>query len=161
MVIRLGASDGARRWGDGVRLLRKLIQACGEECVVWPRSRTDTGYGIVSVRGKPKKAHRLAYELAFGEIPTGKVICHACDNRLCVNPNHLWAGTLQENNADMARKGRARTAKGSDHKLSKLSESQATEIKRDSRPERELSRIYGVSGTVVGAIRRGKAWKHV
>ena len=56
-------------------------------------------------------AHRLAYKLAYGEIPTNKVICHHCDNPSCINPEHLWAGTQSENIVDAYKKGRKRAKK--------------------------------------------------
>jgi hypothetical protein len=62
---------------------------------------------IATERGKsPIKAHRLSWEIAFGSIPQGLQVCHACDNPSCVNPNHLMLGTLQANLLDASRKGR-------------------------------------------------------
>ena len=55
-----------------------------------------------------KRAHRLAFEAAFGEIPNGKIACHTCDNPKCCNPHHIFIGSQKENIADMWRKGRAK-----------------------------------------------------
>ncbi len=62
--------------------------------------------GQVHIRYKNQYAHRVAYELATGPIPEGMVVCHRCDTPACINPDHLFVGTQQDNIADMHRKGR-------------------------------------------------------
>lgn len=65
-------------------------------------------YGLFSVKGQPRKAHRISYELAYGRIPDGMVILHRCDNPRCVRPEHLCASTQRDNVLDMDAKGRRR-----------------------------------------------------
>lgn len=77
-------------------------------CIEWTGARQTGGYGqtvAVGFAGKPL-AHRLAFFLATGIAPGEKVVCHTCDNRACINPDHLWLGTLTDNNRDMRDKGR-------------------------------------------------------
>src|SRR5437660_11986596 len=75
-------------------------------CWIWQRSIRSSGYWACQFRGRADNAHRVAYILAFGEVPPGLSVLHTCDVKLCVKPWHLWAGTQYENMEDMTEKGR-------------------------------------------------------
>ena len=89
------------------------------DCWEWTAATNNIGYGMFRFDNyKMRTAHRVSYELHKGPIPQGKVVCHTCDNPKCVNPDHLWVGTLKDNAQDMVNKGRvARAMLGKKHQL--------------------------------------------
>lgn len=75
-------------------------------CAEWTASLNDTGYGRFYIGTESYHAHRISYYINFGTDPKEKMVCHNCDNPPCVNPKHLFLGTLQDNLRDMVNKGR-------------------------------------------------------
>jgi len=116
-------------------------------------------YGGFDIEGRKVRAHRFSYELHFGPIPDGLCVCHTCDNPRCVNPDHLWLGTHQDNLADMVAKGRQ--ARGSGNGKAKLTEADVLAIRASSLGQRKLGRIYGVTPQAISHIVHRKRWKHV
>lgn len=144
------------------------------ECWLWTAYKTDNGYGYTWDGSRNQLAHRLCWKLTRGEIPDGLCVLHHCDVPACVNPDHLFLGTHLENMADRDAKGRQpkgdqngahtrpdRLPRGSKHGQAKLSEHQVLEIKAAQGRQHEIAKRYGVSQTLVSAIRRGVKWAHI
>lgn len=123
------------------------------------------GYGAKKYKGKTVRAHRLAYCLHHGinlSDIKNLVIMHLCDNRLCVNPKHLKAGTHQDNCTDKVKKGRQ--AKGSSIGNSKLTEPNVVDIKKRLIKGDTYSSIaanYNVSIMCISRIANNKTWRHI
>lgn len=152
------------------RLHKYIIQIPFSDCHYWIGALgRKNGYGTFHIREKGNrnnrkqyKAHRLIYEFYKGPIGD-KHVLHVCDNPQCVNPDHLFLGTHQENMHDMAKKGRAWC--GSKHKSAKLTSEQVLEIRKlyaeGGHTTRSLGAIYGVNGRHIHNIVVGKKWKIV
>ena len=90
------------------RFWDKVAIAGPDDCWEWQASFHTTGYGQIKYNRKKWKAHRISWILTNGEIPNTLCVLHKCDNPKCVNPNHLFLGTLKENTQDMLKKNRGR-----------------------------------------------------
>lgn len=114
------------------------------------------GYAQVSVGNKTRRAHRYAWELTNGPIPDGLVVCHKCDNPICVNPSHLFLGTSADNTADKVRKGRQ--AKGEGHGMVRLSVDAVNAIRTRYRRGlgRQLAAEYRVHLNTIVKIAHGQ-----
>lgn len=84
----------------------RMYTVADSGCWLWSGGVSQDGYGKVKRYGKTLRAHRVFYEHFKGPLPEGMWVLHTCDNPLCVNPNHLWAGTQLENEQDKDAKGR-------------------------------------------------------
>ena len=129
-------------------------------CWLWVGGVNSDGYGTWSAHGETK-AHRGSWVMHNGGIPEGMHVLHKCDRPNCVNPDHLFLGTHQDNMADLRKKGRAYGAAGEQNFGAKLTEEQALMVMVDSRTAQVIAEDYGISKEAVDLIRNGKSWKHL
>ncbi len=124
-----------------------------DECWIWQGYKDKDGYGAIDINKKIYKAHRLIYELSYGSIPKGKLVCHICDNPPCCNPHHLFLGTNKDNSEDRDNKKR---------QFSKLKYSQVEEIRKlystGKYLQRELGEMYGVSRVCITNLLNYTRW---
>jgi len=129
-------------------------------CWEWTAGLFSNGYPQFWLNGTNRMGNRVSYELFIGPIPGGLVICHSCDNPTCVNPAHLWAGTMADNHKDRNNKGRQAT--GEKHGSSKLSLAQVIQIRtrlRNGERGCNLCKEFGVRDAVISKIGKRQIWK--
>jgi len=148
---------------DGLRH-QCAIQANG--CWEWLHGRHSGGYAAMNIGGRRVHGHRWAWELACGPIPSGRCVCHRCDNPICVNPQHLFIGTQAENLADMTAKGRSHKVGpiGSANPKSIFNETQVRSMRRmaaEGTRTCAIWREFGGSYTAVRLILKGTNWKYL
>lgn len=131
-------------------------------CWIWQKTVGANGYGGSRRLGQ-HGAHRVSYIAFIGPIEPGMMVCHSCDVRVCVNPDHLWKGTNLDNMRDMATKGRSRSGagKGSDHGRAKLTEDQVLAIRASKKTARQAALEYGVAMGTIAHIRARTSWRHI
>lgn len=132
-------------------------------CWNWSLRSKSHGYGLIRYKGKNYRSHRLMWEIENGEIIDGLCVLHRCDNRACINPDHLFLGTPADNTADMKMKGRE--AKGEMVGNHKLTASDVVEIRKEWDAGRitqfEIAAKYGIDHSAVSLIVLRKRWAHV
>lgn len=108
-------------------------------------------------------AHRFSFWIHTGIWPGDLCVCHSCDNKICVNPKHLWLGTAKENTQDAVSKGRM--ARGSKHHNAKLNEYKVSWIKQllDTKryTQRTIASVFGVHSAAISSIKHGRTWSWV
>lgn len=142
-----------------VRFERKFRVTPG--CWPWIGSFNQTGYGAFSIGYKNILPHRFSYESYCGPIPPGMMILHSCDNRACVNPDHLRVGTHDDNMRDMAERKRVPFHGGELSPTAKLSEVQVRAIFADPRAGVVIAKEYGVNPSTVSLIKSRTNWAHL
>lgn len=139
------------------------VPECG--CWIWLMTtgyrHGGVSYGRIYQKGLPVFAHRASWHIHKGPIPEGMNVLHKCDTPACVNPDHLFLGTHQDNMRDRGNKGRSASLSGEQNHSSKVTEQQAISIIVDDRPYQEIADQYGISYVQVKSIKSGRAWKYL
>lgn len=156
------SEDALERYWGKIKKSRK--------CWEWEGSLDSYGYGMLSFR--PQRGcrkvnlmvHQIAYFLKHLSIPAGLCVCHHCDNRKCVNPKHLFAGTHTENIKDRDRKNRHWVWCGVQSPVAKLTERQVREARKlwdKNWTAREIAAKFGVSRGCINGVVFGTNWKQL
>lgn len=132
-------------------------------CWLWTGATKELDYGVIGLGRREEgtdKAHRVAYRLYKGDIG-GLNVLHSCDTPCCVNPDHLFLGSLSDNMRDCVRKRRNAVPdnRGERASWSKLTDEAVADIKTRRLKGREFAKLYGVSNSAVFNIWRGVSWK--
>lgn len=130
-------------------------------CWEWVGARNNKGYGQIRINKRLLLAHRVGYELENSKIPDGMCVLHRCDNPSCVNPSHLFLGTVADNNRDMHDKGRAVDNRGERSGKAKLKEEDVKWIRQLGAPYRKIAKCFGISSAQVSQIKNRNQWRHV
>jgi len=142
------------------RLMKHVMPVTECGCWIFMGCLTDRGYGQISVAtSKSRVAHRVSYELFCAPIPDGMYVLHRCDVPSCVNPDHLFVGTQQDNVDDMVAKGR--NTKGETVGNSRLTEKDVLAIRASSASGTELAKTMGFSEGTISMVKNKKIWKHI
>lgn len=154
----MGAPDKRAMTYD--ELFRKNVGNADEKgCRNWLGGKDSDGYGLFTAKGMATvRAHRYAFQKNNGPVD-GLMVCHHCDNRACVEPAHLFAGTAGDNSRDMVAKGRS--MRGSINPKARLTEQAVIDIRSSSAPTAELAVRYEVSVSAITKARKCDMWKHV
>jgi hypothetical protein len=137
------------------RFWTKVDKTKSDSCWLWSAYKSKDGYGHIKLPGRNgalKSAHRISWQLTFGNIPHGVNVCHTCDNPSCVNPAHLFLGSDTDNMQDALAKNRLR---------SKLNQEMASDIRKKYKNgilQRRLAEEYGVTQGQISRIVNRESW---
>lgn len=144
------------------RIEEKIYYEPNTGCWLWAGACGTAGYGSINVCGRTEGAHRASYAIHKGPIPNRLLVLHTCDVRICVNPDHLFLGTHQDNMDDMTTKGRHAAPKGQNHGMAKLTDGDVSQIRamliEGNETQAAIGEKFGVSSNLIHYIKTGKLW---
>lgn len=148
------------------RLFIGIDRSDSNSCWIFKARTVDKdGYARIRQNYIYKRVHRASWELKNGKIPKGMLVCHKCDVRLCINPNHLFLGTQKDNMRDMVNKNQAiNNRRGEKHNKAKLKESDVItirELRKLGTPCRKIAKIYKMDNSTIHDIVNYTLWKLV
>ncbi len=152
----------------GEYFYQRVNKADPKDCWLWNGGLDKDGYGQVHTARVAQalgvtRAHQMAFKMFRGAIPADKVVCHKCDNPQCVNPKHLFLGTVSDNNLDCIRKGRNSPVSGVRNAMAKLTPESIYEIRELQGTVTcfQVAKRYGISFAQVCNIWRRDSWSHI
>jgi len=161
MKLELTAEQTRNFWA-------KVDRGGSTECWNWTGCKIRDGYGTFRCGDRKQLAHRVSWFIAHGEVPAGNhhgtmCVLHHCDNRACVNPDHLFLGSHQDNIRDMVAKGRQSKPKGAANGRAVLTEEAVRRIRNIGKDVNQyvLASEFGVTRQHIGQIINRKRWKHI
>jgi predicted XRE-type DNA-binding protein len=161
-ILKYEQKDIDRFWSKVIIKYNSSCLPLLNECMMWNGGVFSDGYGFFWFRYKMIRAHRFAYQCFNGEIGKYLLVRHTCDVPLCVNPNHLLEGTVQDNCNDMI--SRNRSLRGEKNHESKLTSDDVRIIKKllsKNVKQKEIAKKFDVSRGLITQINNNKIWKHI
>lgn len=154
------------------RFWSKVSKAGPDDCWPWNGANTSSdsthgrGHGRIRYMGKLLMAHHMSWMIAGNVLPENKYLLHTCDNPRCVNPNHLYVGTIQDNTDDMRQRGREKYASiGEDNPSAKITETIVIQILSlywiDGYSQQAIADHIGIDQTTISRIIRRDTWSFV
>lgn len=160
-TLVLTAEETQRFWS-------KVHRQGPQGCWLWMGKPAGDGYGRIQITrngvGRSHRAHRIAYLLTHGHLDRNKLVCHTCDDPMCVNPGHLFLGTEKDNMRDKMRKGRHRAGVGVKNGNARLCPRSVRWIRRmvaAGHLRAEVGQTLGVSRQCIDDIVNRRNWGHV
>jgi hypothetical protein len=150
--------------GDATERFHQKYEINEFGCWIWTGGTRPNSKGVLYPRhwtddAKSIGAHRFSFELTNGAIPQGMYVCHKCDMPLCVNPDHLFIGSHQDNMRDMVAKKRSFIGRGENKKgRAKLTNKQADQVRKMSMSNSKIAAMFGVSATTIARIKRKESY---
>lgn len=154
-IERINISARTRHYISPEDIFNSLVIKNKINCWGWSGNVDSGGYGMFVFNKKIVLAHRFSYELYCSQHTDGLLVCHKCDNPICVNPDHLFLGTKRDNSIDYLKKGRLKNATLPVFKILEIKDL----IKNTTMDNKEISQKFGVKTSYIYNIRKGKIWK--
>jgi hypothetical protein len=156
----------AERVGPAEERFKEFIGETNERgCIVWSGYKSHDGYGRFYMGNNiTVAAHRFSYEINCGPIPDNLQVLHKCDNPPCVNPEHLFLGTPNDNAKDRAKKGRQQRHHGESNPNSKVSVEDVKEIRKMHKQgytSKQIAELFPIASSSIRRIYSRKDWKHI
>lgn len=142
------------------RFFERIVPEPNSGCWLWYGSYNEYGYGRTTIDGH-KYAHVASWEYHNGPVPIGLHVLHKCDVAPCVNPDHLFLGTFQDNMRDMVAKGRNSDRRGELCPTARLTESDIQQIRASKETQETLAERYGVARGHISQIQTRRRWSHI